>query len=139
MTVEANEAQAIERTREAHVAALNSGDVDGWVAAFADNGVQMPPNFPANVGRDNIHAWSAAFLGAFQAEFSLAVEEVQIAGTDWAFERGTYEIALTPKSGGEPMRDAGKYITVYERQPDDSWAMARDIWNSNNPLPGMPQ
>jgi hypothetical protein len=69
MAVEANEAQAIERTREGHVAALNSGDVDGWVAAFADNGVQMPPNFPANVGRDNIHAWSVAFLGAFQAEF----------------------------------------------------------------------
>ena len=35
--------------------------------------------------------------------------------------------------------DAGKYITVYERRPDDSWAMARDIWNSNNPLPGMPE
>jgi ketosteroid isomerase-like protein len=65
VTVEANEAQAIERTREAHVAALSSGDVEGWVAAFADDGVQMPPNFPANVGTDNIHAWSAAFLGAF--------------------------------------------------------------------------
>jgi uncharacterized protein (TIGR02246 family) len=139
VTVEANEAQSIERTREAHVAALNSGDVEGWVAALADDGVQMPPNFPANVGRDNIRAWCAGFLGAFQVEFSLDVEEVQIAGSDWAFERGTYEIALTPNAGGEPMRDAGKYITVYQRQPDGSWGMARDIWNSNNPLPGMPQ
>ena len=80
----------------------------------------------------------AAFLGAFDAKFSLAPEEVQIAGSDWAFERGTYEITLTPKAGGQPMQDAGKYITVYRRQPDDIWAMARDIWNSSNPLPGMP-
>jgi uncharacterized protein (TIGR02246 family) len=139
MSMEATEAQAIDMTREAHVAAVNSGDVDAWAAAFANDSVQMPPNAPANVGRDNIQAWSGAFLGAFRAEFSLAPEEVQIAGADWAFERGTYKITLIPKAGGEPIQDAGKYITVYQRQSDDSWAMARDIWNSSNPLPGMPE
>jgi uncharacterized protein (TIGR02246 family) len=139
MSVEATEAQAIDMTREAHVAAVNSGDVDAWAAAFANDGVQMPPNAPANVGRDNIQAWSGEFLGAFRAELSLAPDEVQIAGADWAFERGAFKITLTPKAGGEPIQDAGKYITVYERQPDDSWAMARDIWNSDNPLPAMPE
>jgi uncharacterized protein (TIGR02246 family) len=93
--VEASDAQAIEETREAHVAALNSGDADAWAAAFANDGVQMPPNAPANVGRDSIQAWSEAFLGAFRAEFSLAPEEVQVAGADWAFERGTFKITLT--------------------------------------------
>ncbi len=139
MSVEATEAQAIDRTREAHVAALNIGDVDAWATAFANDGVQMPPNAPANVGRDNIQAWPGAFLSAFRAEFALAPEEVQVTGADWAFERGTYKITLTPKGGGDPIQDAGKYITVYQRQPDDRWAMARDIWNSNNPLPGMPE
>jgi uncharacterized protein (TIGR02246 family) len=139
MSVQATEAQAIDRTRDAHVAALNSGDVDAWAGAFTNDGVQMPPNFPANVGRDNIQAWSGAFLGAFRAEFSLAPEEVQIAGAEWAFERGTYKITLTPKAGGEPMQDAGKYITIYQRQPDESWSMAHDIWNSSNPLPGQPE
>ena len=139
MSVEAIEAQAIDMTREAHVAAVNSGDVDAWAATFANDGVQMPPNAPANVGRDNIQAWSGEFLGAFGAELSLAPDEVQIAGADWAFERGTYEITLSPKTGGEPIQDAGKYITVYQRQPDDTWALARDIWNSSNPLPGMPE
>jgi uncharacterized protein (TIGR02246 family) len=139
MSVEATVAHAFDRTREVLVAALNSGDAEAWAAAFSNDGVQMPPNAPANIGRDNIQAWSAGFLGTFRAEFSLAPEEVQLAGADWAFERGTYEISLTPKAGGEPIQDVGKYITVYRRQPDDSWAMARDIWNSNNPLPGMPE
>ena len=138
MNLEATPDEALKRTREAHVAALNSGDVDGWAGAFSEDGVQMPPNAPANVGRDNMRAWSGAFLGAFRAEFSLAPEEVQLAGADWAFERDTYEITLTPKAGGEPIQDGGKYITIYERQTDDRWAMARDIWNSNNPLPGPP-
>ena len=65
MSVEATEAQAIDRTREEHVAALNSGDADAWAAAFSNDGVQMPPNAPANIGRDNIQAWSASFPRCF--------------------------------------------------------------------------
>lgn len=124
--------EAIDQVREAHVAALNDGDVDAWVAAFTGDGVQMPPNAPANLGSESIRAWSQAFLGPLRVEFALAVDEVQVAG-DWAFERGAYTIALTPKAGGEPMQDAGKYITIYQRQPGGAWRMGRDIWNSNNP------
>jgi uncharacterized protein (TIGR02246 family) len=124
--------EAINNVRAAHIAALNEGDVDAWVAAFTEDGVQMPPNAPANLGRESIRAWSQAFLAPFRVEFTLAVDEVQVAG-DWAFERGTYTITLTPKAGGEPMQDIGKYLTVYQRQPSGVWGMARDIWNSNNP------
>jgi ketosteroid isomerase-like protein len=42
---------AIDRVREDHVAALNAGDADKWVAQFTEDGVQMPANAPANVGR----------------------------------------------------------------------------------------
>ena len=103
MSVDASEAQAIDRTRETHVDALNRGDGGGWAAAFADDAVQMPPNAPANVGKDQIRAFCGAMLGAFGAEFSLAPEEVQIAGPDCGVERGTYNITLTPKGGGEPI------------------------------------
>jgi ketosteroid isomerase-like protein len=75
-------------------------------------------------------------LAVFSAQFSLSPEEVQLAGTDWAFERGDYAITLTPKAGGDPIEDAGKYITLYQRQAGGRWLMARDIWNSNNPPPG---
>ena len=124
--------EALDHVREGHIAALNDGDVNAWVGAFTADGVQMPPNAPANLGRESIRAWSQAFLAPFRVEFVLAVDEVQVAG-DWAFERGTYTITLTPKAGGEPMQDIGKYLTVYQRQPSDVWGMARDIWNSNNP------
>jgi ketosteroid isomerase-like protein len=79
------------------------------------------------------------FLGAFRAEFSVAPDEVEIAGPGWAFERGAYKITLSPKAGGDRIPAAGKYITVYQRQQNGSGAMARDIWNSDNPLSGTPR
>ena len=136
MNEQTTELEGIDRTREAHIAALNDGEADAWVACFAADAVQMPPNSPPNVGADSIRAWSGGLLAAFRPEFSLLPDEVQLAGADWAFERGTYTITLTPRAGGEPIRDVGKYITIYQRQADEAWVMARDIWNSNNPPPG---
>lgn len=128
---------ALNNVRAAHIAALNDGDVTAWVTAFTNDGVQMPPNAPANLGREGIRTWSQSFLAPFRVEFALLVDEVQVAG-NWAFERGRYTISLTPKAGGKPMQDNGKYITIYERQPSGIWGMARDIWNSDNP-PFIPQ
>ena len=127
--------KAIDSVRDAHVAALNAGDARAWAALFTDDGVQMPPNMPANIDRPAIESWSTGFMDMFGVEFALSVDEVRVLG-EWAFERGTYTIGLNPKSGGPSMQDAGKYITIYQRKSGDSWRMARDIWNSNNPPPG---
>ena len=125
----------IDRLRNSHVAALNAGDADAWAACFTHDGVQMPPHFAANAGMTAVREWGRGLLNLFGCRFSLAVDEVRVA-SDWAFERGRYTITLTPRAGGEPMDDSGKYITVYQRESDDSWKMARDIWNSDQPLPG---
>jgi ketosteroid isomerase-like protein len=95
---------AINRVREAHIASLNQGNVDALVGVFSEDAVQMPPNTPANVGREMIRAWSKAFLDPLRAEFAHEVEEIRVAG-DWAFERGTYRIRVTPKAGGESFQD----------------------------------
>ena len=126
---------AIDRLREVHVSAVNAGDADGWAGCFADDGIQLPPNFSANAGKAAIQGWSKGFLNLFSCQFKLSVDEVQVAG-DWAFERGSYDITLTPRTGGGHMEDKGKYITIYQKQPDGGWKMARDIWNSNQTLPG---
>ena len=128
--------RAIELVREAHVNALNSGDANAWTAQFTDDGVQMPPNEPANTGRAKINSWSQGLLGQFHVRFALAVEEIRVLG-EWALERGAYSISLNAKAGGPAMKDVGKYITVYQRKPADGWRMARDIWNSDNPPPRM--
>jgi uncharacterized protein (TIGR02246 family) len=108
--------KAIDRVRDAHVAALNAGDAQAWAAQFTAEAVQMPPNAPANVGRPKIASWSQAFLDQFRVQFALAVDEVRILG-GWAIESGSYTINLSVKAGGPPMQDIGKYITIYQRTP----------------------
>src|SRR6516162_7083256 len=115
MTGHATELANLDKTRRAHIAALNAGDAQRWAACFAADAVQMPPNDPPNVGTESIQAWSGAFLAAFAVDFSLRPDEVTLTGADWAFERGTYTITLMPATGGAPVHDAGKYITIYQR------------------------
>jgi uncharacterized protein (TIGR02246 family) len=128
--------EALDQLREAHVASLNTGDVDAWVSCFATDAVQMPPNVPANVGRESIRTWARALLADFRADFSLAPEEVEKVGADCVYERGRYAITLTPRAGGAARQDAGKYLTLYRRLADGAWVMARDIWNSDSAPPG---
>ena len=126
---------AIDKVRDAHIAALNGGNADAWVAQFADDGVQMPPNAPANVGKAMIGSWSHALLSQFRVQFALAVDEARVLG-EWAFERGGYAISLSAAAGGPPMQEKGKYVTIYQRTSVDTWRIARDIWNSSSPPPG---
>src|SRR6185369_12263140 len=86
---------AIDKVRDAHVAALNVSDASAWAAQFADEGAQMPPNAPANVGKAMIASWSHAMLSQFRVQFALSVDEVRVLG-EWASERGGYTIGLSP-------------------------------------------
>jgi uncharacterized protein (TIGR02246 family) len=136
MTTLVPQINGIDRTRDTHVAALNANDAVAWTGCFTSDAVQMPPNDAANVGIDNIRAWTTGMLTAFRVEFALEVHELELTGDAWAFERGGYTITLMPAAGGDPVRDRGKYITIYERQVDGSWLVARDIWNSDHQLHG---
>ena len=123
---------AIDGVRDRHIATLNAGDAPAFTELIATDGVQMPPNAPANVGAESIAGWIGGFLSLFSVEFALDVAEVQVAG-DWAFERGAYRMTLHPKSGGGSVADNGKYITIYARQAGGDWKVARDIWSSDIP------
>jgi ketosteroid isomerase-like protein len=127
---------AIDRVRERHTASMNAADAGAFVACCADDAGQMPPHFASNSGKAAIRGWIQGVLSPFECQFGLSVDEVRIAA-DWAFECGRYTVSSTPRAGGEPMNDARKYITIYQRQPDDRASrIARDIWNGDLPVPG---
>lgn len=109
---------------------LNAGDMDRWVALWTDDGVQMPPDEPAVVGKERIQARNQRGADRFTFDIGITNEEARTAG-DWAFARGTYKASLTPKQGGQPIPIDGKYMTILARQGDGSWKIHRDIFNSN--------
>jgi ketosteroid isomerase-like protein len=54
-----------------------------------------------------------------------------------AYTRGTYSLTMQP-AGAAPMSDTGKFVEVWRKQPDGSWKIKWDIYNSDNPPPPAP-
>jgi uncharacterized protein (TIGR02246 family) len=123
---------AIEDTNARFLDAFKRGDKAAMLAYYTDDAVLMMPYQPASRGRTAINQSYTEFLGQMSyKDGGLKTEELMVSG-DLVVETGTYTWTLTVKSGGE-MSDKGKYLTVWKRQADGSWKIARDINNSDLP------
>lgn len=108
----------------------SSGDIDAWVSLWTADGVQMPPNESPISGKDRIRDRNSAVLDKFTFDMEITNEEVGVA-RDFAYSRGVFSATVTPKGGGQPIAVDGKFMTILKRQPDGSWKIHRDIFNSN--------
>ena len=123
---------AIKAATEEYIQAVNSDDSAATAALYTENAVLMPPNESMIQGRAAIQTWEEA--GPITTEFNLTVEEIDGRG-DLAFVRGTYSITVVLEGAPEPIQDTGKYVEIRRKQPDSSWLIAVDIFNSDLPLP----
>ncbi len=123
---------AINSLRDKFIALDNASDAAGLASLFTNDAVLMPPNQAAVTGNQAIESWFQTTFDQFTTEFTVASEELEVVG-DWAFDWGAYMTALTPRAGGEPTEDRGKYIVILRKQVDGSWRIVKNIWNSNNP------
>lgn len=127
--------QAIDAGNARAAAAMNSNDVEGWLANYTADAIVMAPNQPAWRGTDGIRAGAKGLMDMFAvSNASFTTEEVKVSG-DLAVETGTFEMTMTPKQG-KAVTDKGKYIAIWERQADGSWKITRDIFNSDLPMTG---
>jgi len=101
-------------------------------ALYTESATFMPPNGGIVEGRAAIRAWFEAFPP--MAEFSLTPIEVDGRG-DLAYERGTYALTIAAATSKPAMSDHGKYVLIKRRQPNGTWLIAVDIFNSDVPLP----
>jgi uncharacterized protein (TIGR02246 family) len=123
---------AIENTNPRFLDAFKRGDKAAMLAYYTEDAVVMMPNQPASRGRAAIDQSYTEFLSQMSyKDGGVRTQDVMVSG-DLAVETGTYTWTLTMKSGGE-ISDNGKYVTVWKRQADGSWKIARDINNSDLP------
>lgn len=115
--------------------ACNNGDFDQWISLWSDNGIQMPPESPARKGKaEIIDAMKPLFDQMFIEITITSVEEAKVYG-NMGLTRCNYNLALTPREGGNKIivMPDGKALTLYEKQPDGTWKIAYDCFNSNTP------
>ena len=124
----------IDELRTKYLAAENAGDAAALAALYTDDGVYLAPNAPATSGKAEIQAVYEQMFGQNTAQVSVTPASVDVAG-DWGIDRGSYKTTLTPKAGGNPIEDMGKYIAI-SRKSETGWNVRYLIWNSDMPLPG---
>ncbi len=93
----------------------------------------MAPNEPAQTGRDAIRASLQKYFDQYAEESRNVAEDVRVSG-DLAVVRGTFDGKSALKAGGHPAQVKGKWLGAYQRQPDGSWKILWDIYNSDLPV-----
>ena len=129
---------AIREILSQYGVSCNTGDFDLWISLWADNGVQMPPDSPARIGKEQIREGMKPAFDQMNLDIAIhSIEDAKVSG-DFGLSHCTYTLTMTPKAGGETINamPSGKALTLYERQSDGSWKIIYDCFNSNVP-PGQ--
>lgn len=127
----------INALRDNFSAAFNAGDAAKVAEGYTADGIAMPAHHPMLTGKDAIMANDRDQFSQMSFHMTLTPVETVVSG-NWGYDRGTYTMTITPKAGGAPMNDQGKYLVLLQKQGDGSWKVTRDIDNSDLPMPMPP-
>jgi ketosteroid isomerase-like protein len=128
--------ESINPIRERIDAAWLRSDADGISRHLAEDAILLPPHAPRQIGREQINGWlKELFRHYTMTELAMPERELTVAG-NMAFERSLYEWTLTPRDGGEPIRDQANWVGIWKQGPNGTWEEICGIWNSTLPIGG---
>lgn len=132
----AAEVEKIRSLELAWATATREKDLEAAISNYAPDAVMMPPGQPMVSGAEAVRkSWTDMLaLKGFEMTWQPLNVEAAKSG-DLAYVRGSYEMTL-PGPQGEPVKDKGKYLTVWKKQANGEWKTVADIFNSD--LPGAP-
>ena len=111
---------------------FRTGAGEGFMSLMSNNVILMAPDRPAMVGKDAVWEGVRFLFENLDMDHAVTVDEVRVSD-DWAYVRATYHFRGTPKTGGRTTEHLGKAAYLLERQPDKSWRIARDCYNTDHP------
>jgi len=129
-------------TRAADEAAIRKADADwaqaaqtkqvaAWTAFYADDAVVQPPNAKIADDKASIDATVAGLFKLRDLKLGWQTTKVEVARSgDLAYARGTYG-ASWRNNRGRPVKEVGKYVEVWRKQPDGEWKCIVDTWNTD--------
>lgn len=115
------------RIREVHstwIDAVNSGDLARLLTLVTDDVVFLGPGQMPS-GRAEFSANFSAAQRQVRVNCVSELEEVVVT-SEVAYTRSRDTLSVTPHGGGEATQLAGYRVTVYRKQPDGRWLLARD-------------
>jgi ketosteroid isomerase-like protein len=137
-TTAADEAAA-HKAHEAYVTAINSNQLEAFLATVSDDIVFLPPNSPPLEGKTAVGEWVKGYMAAYKTEWVKTSREFVVRG-DWAYEWYAYRSVDTPRAEGPAkgtpvVTDTGNGVNIYKRDASGVWHVARDVWATDKPRP----
>lgn len=130
----------IEEMNKQIVKCMLDNDMTAMLKMYADDIISMPSYQPTIKGIAKVKELSDA-----QANSGWKTTHFEIKPTDFVFsgnlivEIGTYDMNMSGP-GVPEWPDNGKYMTIWEQQPDGSLKIKVETWNTNtNPWAQMEQ
>lgn len=125
--------RAVLATLDSMIVAASGADgsVQGMFAYYEDSAIWMSPNSDVDLTKETIRPF---YEGLFERwtfqDLAADVHEVILSG-NWAIVRLSYRGTLAPRDEGATFPLGGdRHMTLFRRQLDSSWRIARDMWNN---------
>ena len=130
---EAEDIAAIRTVYAGWNAAVESGNIAGYLAALDEDVELMLTDAPPIRGRDNYAVFLEPVFAADSFEIEIAdTGTIEVDG-DLAWARYDYIIHRLPGGSATRISSYRKFLDVLRRQPDGSWRVLKHIWNYNEP------
>lgn len=133
-STETADAKAIKARSELWSKNATVKDSANFATFFADDATVMFPNEPAFRGMDGIKAVVTPMMQDPNFALSFTTDRVEVSGI-LGYTQGTISLRTTARDG-KPFADTGKYLAIWKKQPDASWKVIEDIFNSDLPPAG---
>jgi ketosteroid isomerase-like protein len=109
-----------------------AGDVNSMLQYYCDDIISMPNLHPMVRGKNELKLMTEAVLSLgmkFESLESTTIEAKSCG--EYVFEIGTFSQAVVMPDTNEPVKQTGKYVTIWQKQPDGQLKIAVEIYNSN--------
>ena len=116
--------RAIREVHTTWIDAVNAGDLARLLTLMADDVVFLNPG-RAPFGRDGFPAGFSTAHQQSRIRCISELEEIVVVG-EIAYTLCRDSLSVTPRAGGQATELAGHRITIYRKQPDGRWLLARD-------------
>lgn len=114
--------RAIRELIETWMEASQRGDIATVLSLMTQDAVFMVPGRDP-FGREAFESAASAMNGT-QIDGTNEIVEIQVLG-EWAFTRNHIKVTMTPPKG-EPIRREGYTLTLFHKEADGRWRLARD-------------
>jgi ketosteroid isomerase-like protein len=112
--------------------ALMDGNMEKSLGYYAADAISMPNNAPMVTGMDAIKKSNQQMMQSGMKFVSCDFKTVKIIpDKNFITEIGTYSMQITMPNMNDPMQDNGKYVNIWEKQPDGSLKIKVEIWNTD--------